>query len=140
VASAPSACLDDTLTPTTLDCLDGGNGEGTCTMGPVDKNCSVASGHAQRGCIGDFDCGVGIGSCVAANRKCFLTGGFTGTKIGTNTFTAVGMEDAPMADTSNPTLGAVFCVGPTGSSAVNGVFGLPGPGRVTIKGTALGLP
>jgi hypothetical protein len=37
-------------------------------------------------------------------------------------------------------LAAVFCVAPTGSSAVNGVAGLPGPGRVTIKGRAEGLP
>jgi hypothetical protein len=137
----PSACLDDTsTTPTTLDCLDGGNGEGTCTQGPVDTTCSVASGHAQRGCLGDGDCGGGGGSCVATNRKCFLTGGFTGTRLGTNTLTAVGMADAPMADTSNPTLASVFCVGPTGSSSVNAVSGLPGPGRTTIKGAALGQP
>jgi hypothetical protein len=50
------------------------------------------------------------------------------------------MEDTPMNDVSHPTLGAVFCVSPTTAGAVNSVAGLPGPGRVTIKGTALGLP
>jgi hypothetical protein len=45
-----------------------------------------------------------------------------------------------MNDVSHPTLGTVFCVGPTGAPAVNNVAGLPGPGRVTIRGTALGLP
>jgi len=29
---------------------------------------------------------------------------------------------------------------PTGSASVNNVAGLPGPGRVTIRGTATGLP
>lgn len=130
-----------------LDCEDPDNdGEGQCTFGPVTNNCSVASGHAQRGCTADADCGGAAGSCEAANRLCFLTGGgsfqpVTPTlKIGTDTLIAVGMEDTPMNDVSNPTLGSVFCVGPTGSSSVNNVAGLPGPGRVTIRGTATGLP
>ena len=145
----PSACLDDTSGGNTVhDCVDGdGDGEGECTQGPITQNCSVASGHAQRGCTGDADCGGAPGSCQSANRLCFLTGGGTfqppvaGTgKDGTDTLIAVGMEDTPMNDVSNPTLGAVFCVGPTGSSSVNNVAGLPGPGRVTIRGTATGLP
>ncbi|MBP1690493.1 MAG: hypothetical protein H6Q34_1066, partial [Deltaproteobacteria bacterium] len=115
------------------------DGEGQCAQGPIDNNCSVASGHAQRGCSGDGDCGGGAGSCVSLNRNCFLTGGFSGVN-GTNTLTAVGMADTPMADTSNPTIAAVFCVGPTGAAAVNSVSGLPGPGRTTIKGSALGRP
>ena len=45
-----------------------------------------------------------------------------------------------MNDVSNPTLGAVFCVGPTGSSSVNNVAGLPGPARITLAGTATGAP
>jgi hypothetical protein len=137
----PSACLDDTTTVGVLDCSDTApfDGEGECLQGPITTSCSVASGHAQRGCIVDADCGGGLGSCESNNRQCFLTGGFTG-KVGTNTLTAVGMEDAPMNDVANPTLGAVFCVGPTGLAAVNNVAGLPGPGRVTIRGTATGLP
>jgi hypothetical protein len=140
--SKPSACLDDTATVNIFDCTDGDlDGEGECTVGPVTSNCSAASGHAQRGCGNDADCGGGIGSCESANRKCFLTGGFTPTgKVGTNTLIAVGMEDAPMNDTSQPTLAAVFCVGPTAADAVNGAAGLPGPGRVTIRGTASALP
>jgi hypothetical protein len=50
------------------------------------------------------------------------------------------MEDPPINDVSHPTLASVFCVGPTGAGAVNNVAGLPGPGRVTLRGTALGLP
>ena len=145
----PSACLDDTAgTPGALDCVDTGpvDGEGECTSGPITQNCSVASGHAQRGCTSDADCAPGgPGSCQSANRLCFLTGGGTFQpaaegKNGTDTLIAEGMEDTPVNDVSNPTLGAVFCVGPTGSSSVNNVAGLPGPARVTIAGTAVGLP
>ena len=139
----PSACLDDTNTVNTLDCSDTApvDGEGECTGGPVTTHCSVGSGHAQRGCITDADCGGGAGSCVAENRLCFLTGTSTGTgKVGTQTLIANGMADTPMHDTSTPTLGAVFCIGPTGSSSVNNVAGLPGPGRVTIRGTAVAHP
>jgi len=140
-ATQASGCLDDTSTVGVLDCTDTApvDGEGQCAQGPIDNNCSVASGHAQRGCSGDGDCGGGAGSCVSLNRNCFLTGGFSGVN-GTNTLTAVGMADTPMADTSNPTIAAVFCVGPTGAAAVNSVSGLPGPGRTTIKGSALGRP
>jgi hypothetical protein len=87
-----------------------------------------------------LDCGGGGGSCVAANRSCFLTGTLAPGLVGTGTLTAVGVEDAPMNDVAHPTLGAVFCVAPTAASAVNIAAGLPGPGRVTINGTAVGAP
>ncbi len=137
----PSACLDDTSTVGVLDCTDTApvDGEGECTGGPITQHCSVASGHAQRGCTDDAGCGGASGSCESENRQCFLTGGFSG-KNGTNTLIAEGKEDPPVNDVSHPTLGAVFCVGPTGLSSVNNVAGLPGPGRVTIRGTAVGLP
>ena len=75
---------------------------------------------------------------MAGNRACFLTGGTI--LVGSGTLTAVGMEDLPMNDTSNPTLAAVFCVGPTTATDVDAAAGLPGPGRVTIKGTAVARP
>ena len=87
----------------------------------------------------DADCGGGVGSCTSNNRTCFLTGGLT-TLAGTNTLIAQGAPDTPVNDTAHPTLGAVFCVGPTGSTSVNNVAGLPGPGRITLKGTARALP
>jgi hypothetical protein len=139
-------CLDDTAVPNrVLECADAdGDGEGACTIGPIDQTCTLASGHAQRGCTNDGDCGGTPGSCDASQRKCFLTGGGTfqpsGNNDGTDSLVAVGMEDPPVADVSNPTLAAVFCVGPTASSAVNNVVGLPGPSRVTIKGLAVGHP
>jgi hypothetical protein len=137
----PSACLDNTTTVNVLDCTDTApvDGEGECTMGPITTTCSVASGHGQRGCLGNGDCGGAAGSCEAASRACLLTGGFTG-KLGTNTLVANGVEDPPTRDTSSPTLGTVFCIGPTGSSSVNNVAGLPGPGRLTLTGLAVGHP
>jgi hypothetical protein len=143
----PSACLDDTtMVDNNLDCVDfDSDGEGECTSGPLTSACSVASGHAQRGCLNDGDCGGGPGSCESTNRLCFLTGGGSfqppvAGLIGTDTLIAVGMEDTPVRDVSNPVLGSVFCVGPTGAPAVNNVAGLPGPGRVTLTGTAVGHP
>jgi hypothetical protein len=147
--SKPSACVDDT-TNSILDCSDGADGtvgdnEGGCTVGPIDQNCTVASGHGQRGCTTDAECGGTAGSCETLNRRCFLTGGgtFAPTTMllqGTDALVAVGMADLPMNDVSQPTLGSVFCVAPTGSSSVNNVAGLPGPARVTIRGTGVGLP
>jgi len=142
----PSACLDDTtMVDNNLDCVDMGNGEGECTAGPLTSACSVASGHAQRGCLVDADCGGGPGSCETSNRLCFLTGGGSFQPpipglIGSDTLIAEGMEDTPVRDVSNPVLGSVFCAGPTGAPAVNNVAGLPGPGRVTLTGTAVGHP
>ncbi len=142
----PSGCVDDTtVADRVLECDDpDGDGEGQCTIGPTDQNCTLASGHAQRGCTSDTDCGGAAGSCESVARRCFLTGGGTfqpsGQNDGSDTLTALGLEDPPVNDVSHPTLAAVFCVGPTAAPAVNNVAGLPGPGRVTVKGTALGLP
>ena len=93
--------------------------------------------------MSDGECGGAALSCESVPRACFLTGGGTfnpTAEQGSNTLIAVGMADAPMNDVAHPTLGAVFCVGPTSASAINNVAGLPGPSRITIKGTAAGLP
>jgi hypothetical protein len=133
----PSACLDDTNTFGVLDCSDTApvDQEGECTMGPITTTCTLP--HAQRGCTTNAECTPG--TCEAANRACFLTGGFSG-KNGTNTLIAEGVEDPPVRDVSHPVLGAVFCIAPTGLASVNNVAGLPGPGRLTFTGTAVGHP
>jgi hypothetical protein len=129
------------LTVGIFDCSDTSpvDGEGECIKGPVTQTCSLASGHKQRACSGDSDCGGGLGSCESKNRPCFLTGSING-RVGTTTLIAAGMADAPMNDSSSPTLAAVFCTPPTNVSAVDAAAGLPGPGRVTLKGAALGRP
>jgi hypothetical protein len=141
----PSECSDDTTTPPgVFDCVDTMpiDGEGECTGGPIDSMCSVASGHGQRSCFSDGDCGGAVGSCEQVFRRCFLTGSAAGFgDVGTQTLIAAGMEDVPINDVSSPTLGAVFCVRHLSTSAVVDVFfGLPGPGRLQLKGTAEQLP
>ena len=132
----PSACLDDSSTVNVYDCDDpDGDEEGQCTNGPITQTCTAP--HAQRGCTTDADCTPG--TCEAANRGCFLTGG--GALLqGTDTLVAPGEADVPVHDTASPTLGSVFCVGPTGSASINNVAGLPGPGRLTLNGTASARP
>jgi hypothetical protein len=105
----PSGCVDDTtVSDRVLECDDpDGDGEGQCTIGPIDQNCTLASGHAQRGCTGDGDCGGAPGSCESINRRCFRPAAALpddGQNDGMDTLTAIGMEDAPMNDVSHPTL------------------------------------
>lgn len=140
VPTQPSSCTDDTNVPDHVDeCADlDGDGIGVCTVGPTDQACSIASGHGQRGCTSDADCGGSPASCVAAERSCFPTGGGTfqptGEHHGTDTLVAVGMADVPVRDAWTPTLASVFCLGPTGAPTINTTAGLPGPGRLRLQG------
>jgi hypothetical protein len=132
-----SSCFDDTTTVGVFECADTApvDGEGACTKGPTDQVCTAP--HAQRFCFSDADCTPG--TCVDAPRRCYLTGN-GGSLPGTGTLVASGAADPPVHDTSSPVLGAVFCVAPIGSAAMNNGIGLPGPGRATMNGTATGRP
>jgi hypothetical protein len=46
----------------------------------------------------------------------------------------------PVNDASDPTLAALFCIGPTTSPSVNAAAGLPGLGRLELQGHAQGIP
>ncbi len=145
----PNGCVDDSLTPLNgLLCVDTaptGDNEGECPEGPPTGVCIPSSGHPQRSCTVDAECcddppGCGadppvLNDCSIGNRLCFLDNGING-----NSITGTGMADPPVQDTSDPTLAAVFCIGPTSAPAVNIAAGLPGPGRTTLKGTATGHP
>lgn len=139
----PNSCLEDSFSPPpphSPDCADDdGDGLGACVLGPIDNVCSAASGHPQRGCLNDADCGGLAGSCESSRRPCFLTGGQpyppTGPFPGTGTLTAVGQASAPVAGVLQPTLASVSCIGPTNHAAVDHVVGLPGPARLAISGT-----
>jgi hypothetical protein len=82
-------------------------------------------------------------TCNIKRRECFFDldnqVASNGTGAGAGTVNATGMAQVPVNDISMPTLGSLFCIAPTGSSAVNGVAGLPGLGRLKLKGTARGL-
>lgn len=140
------------------------DGTGECTVGPLDFTCSVASGHHQRGCLSDDDCGTCIGgtnagavrsavsacpggtcgiptgTCIGANRPCFLTGSTPGFgDAGTGTLVAKGMGDVPVRDTASPVIGSVSCAEATGSGAINAIYGLPGPQRSHGQGTSVSV-
>lgn len=141
----PSSCADTCEPMFSYKCSDpDDDGEGECVVGPTDQYCSLASGHGQRGCSTDGECGGAFGSCESVPRKCFLTGGgsfqpFTAWH-GPDTLVAVGMADAPVAGVSHPTLASVLCVGPSTAAYINAVAGLPGPARFVVKSTATQQP
>ena len=148
----PNGCVDNTTSSglpgvngtLCVDTAPVGDNEGECPEGPPTGTCSVSSGHPQRSCTTSNDCcddaptcatdPVTAGECQVSNRVCFLANGTGDSIVGT------GMADPPVDDVAHPTLAAIFCIGPTSAPAVNIAAGLPGPGRVTIKGTAEGLP
>lgn len=96
-------------------------------------------------CTSDADCsggtcqsevGGGPELCVIGRfRDCFLDNGTIGGSV-----TASGVADVPVNDESDPTLAAMFCIGPMSASAVNSAAGLPGLGRLELPGHARGLP
>ncbi len=88
-------------------------GEAECLAGPVDRTCA---GAPEISCTNDGGCPSGEGPCVANNRRCFL-------------------DPIVRQGISSPTdnaLVATFCVAETGSSTINTVAGLPGPGSIGI--------
>jgi len=123
-----NACLDDTTTgPNEHICTSVGGGEGECSAGPTTTHCHI---ETFRGCTVPADCPATGDTCDAFNRECFPG---TGNGIG-DAISAVGSTTTPRDHTSVQSFASVFCVAPTGSAAVNSVAGLPGPGRLTLKG------
>jgi len=133
-ATKPHSC--------STNCVAGGGGggnDGMCQLSPSDQNCSIetfrsCTGDTQCQTAGCADCAPGQ-TCVTKRRECFRDNGAMG-----GSTSASGVENTPVNDTSTPTLASLFCIAPTGSAAVNNVAGLPGLGRLKLKGTARGLP
>ncbi len=109
-----------------------GDNRGECVDGPVVQSC--APPEQYRGCSSDADC-PGTHSCQSAPRACYLDNGALGGEL-----RADGSPSAPVNDVSTPLLASIFCVAPTSSSSVNAASGLPGPARLTLRGTAKALP
>lgn len=110
-----------------------GTNNGECSDGPFDLNCTPHD--TFRSCTTDVDCPFAGDTCVGKNRPCFLDNGDIGGSV-----SAIGVADPPVAGVAHPTLAALFCIGPTSSSAVNTAAGLPGLGRTQLTGTALEIP
>ena len=105
----------------------------TCLSGPFEQFCGPT--ETFRSCTSNGDCGFAGDTCsIGRNRECF-DNGLVGDVV-----TAQGVQSTPVNDASNPTLAALFCVGPTSSGAVNAAAGLPGLGKLELPGNANGLP
>ncbi len=122
-AVQPNACSDGI-------CIDQGDGEGACNVGPNERTCDGvvrANGQGFLGCVNDLSCaassiGIDAGACALEKRReCFL-----------DPIVAEGV-----ANPNAPIGAATFCIPPTGSSGINGAAGLPGPGRVVNQATAI---
>ena len=107
---------------------------GSCPTGPFNGFCGPV--ETFRGCLAPSDCPFPGDTCSFIAQPCLDS--YTGT-IG-DTITATGAPDLPVNDSSDPTLASTFCIAPVAAGSINSATGLPGPGRVTLTGTANGLP
>ncbi len=114
--------------------MDTGN-EGTCSGGPFETFC--APEETFRGCSTNTDCPLAGDTCSLGKfRDCFTDNGAVDASV-----SASGVADPPDANgESDPTIAALFCIGPTSASAVNSVGGLPGLGRIELPSHARELP
>jgi len=118
----PSSCNNTTCaanTPPDTDSID----EGICTA-PNDQACAI---ETFRSCSSNADCPAPSDMCTIRKRQCFTANGSIGDSV----------SAGGVASTTSPTLAGLFCIGPSGSSAINFLYGLPGLGRVTIPGTVV---
>ncbi len=102
--------------------------EGQCVDGPVSPHCG--SGEEWRSCFQNSDCPL-TNDCVQDLKECFGGNGTLGQSV-----TATGAADPPTAGVGQPTLGALFCMRPASSPAINTAFGFPGLGRIHVPVTA----
>lgn len=124
----PNACLGSGC----QDLEPVGDNEGVCADGPSSLTC--APPEQYRGCTSAADCPL-TNECQSSPRECYLDNGVIG-----GVLRADGVADAPVGDASHPLLAAIFCVAPTSSASVNSASGLPGPARLTLRGTANARP
>ena len=125
-ASAPNQCdagsgdcVPDPGTPSPNDFI--------CSSGPTEQFCGPV--ETFRGCFSNTDCTRPGDTCsISRNRNCF-DNGLVGDVVA-----ATGQADPPSGHQSDPTLAALFCVGPTTSGSVNAAAGLPGLGRLELQG------
>ncbi len=127
----PNACsapdgAPDGCQPTTGD-------DGECVDGPFDTVCSSST---YRSCFDDFDCQAPScedcepgETCVLRGRACYLDNGLVGGSV-----SATGAASPRVGNSATPTLGALFCIPPAPSGAVNSAVGLPGLGRLRMPG------
>jgi hypothetical protein len=148
-------CRDDGTGPTGTGCFEGNTTPGC----PTNSGCTAAATP--------FPCctGVGTGNCNGPPKQCF--NGLTGTSTactdgsgswpdcnqrdpgafgpgagGAHTITETGAPAGSMMDGAGhaSTLVSIFCIQPTFNATVDAAGDLPGPGAVSLPGTAQLLP
>jgi len=129
-SGAPCGTIGEPTKPNgcTVSCV-----AGACAAGPFNGFCGPV--ETFRGCLVASDCPFPGDSCGFIAQPCFDDNGVVGASI-----SASGVADPPVNDDSTPTLASVFCIAPTAASAINSATGLPGAGRVTLSGAAVGQP
>lgn len=100
-----NGCVDGQCTATGVG--------GVCALGPLDARCEAAS-HVF--CASDADCPPGDRCGAAAPRSCFP-----------DPIRLEGTPASPVDGHAHPTLVGVFCMGRSGSRAVDAAAGYPGP-------------
>jgi hypothetical protein len=101
----------------------------TCLSGPSETFCGPV--ETFKGCAINADCTFPGDLCnVTRFRDCFDNGSDG------DVVTASGVADPPSGHDADPTLAALFCIGPTTAGAVNSAAGLPGLGRLELGGHA----
>ena len=121
-ATRPNFCGNEICSSDPSD--SGSAAEGTCAL---EGWCIVDS---ETPCFDDEDCAPGD-ACDRVMVDCFLDNGVIGGQIAA----------AGVASTTSPTLAGVACLGRATQGgqgpAANMMYGLPGPARYTLPGTAL---
>jgi hypothetical protein len=108
-----NACGDGICTPVPA-------GDGVCLESSPVRYCADAP---WRSCNDNHDCPYGL--CVLGDLpRCFP-----------DAIVRSGVAAAPTTGHAEPTLVGGLCFPPTAGTAVNGVFGLPGPGVLTLPVT-----
>jgi len=120
--------------PSNNGCVSAGSPYNCCT-GPTAGTCSPVS---TKTCTSDADCTDGSGTwpnCEQHNPGAF---GFGSAK----TITENGSPAGSLTDGNGhaSTLVSIFCVPPTFTTSVDNTGDLPGPGAVSLPGTAQLLP
>ena len=109
--------------------------EGTCSTGPFPGRCSL---QPFKSCVSTDDCTAPTCEwcspgqvCSFTPRECYADNGTIGNGVSVG-----GTTEPPTSGQSDATLGALFCIRPTGSPLFDAPWGLPGLGRATIPVTA----
>jgi hypothetical protein len=114
------------------------NGAGTgCFAGDQNLLCPAPRPASPIACTSDAGCPAEYPDCQQRNPGAFGPAGG-----GARTITATGSPAGNMTDGAGhgATLASIFCIQPTFNPTVDAAGDLPGPGAVTLQGTAQLLP